>query len=281
MPIGLESVSYRFGSWSGRPASEASGSAFSSVPADSVDHAFILFGAFAGGFVSGLAGFGTGLIALGIWLYVLAPAVAACLVVICSVVSQLQTIPLIWHAIDRRIVAPFLIGGLAGVPFGAALVVDLDPSWFRLIVGIVLVVFSAVMLRGGLRRPIAANLPAVDALIGFGGGVLGGLTGLSGPLPTMWATMRAWDKDRRRSVFQSFNLTILLATLLAYAIHGVLTADLWPLVLQALPGTLLGSWLGARVYRRLPEAPARFVVLVVLACSGVTLIVTAALQSFR
>ena len=39
-------------------------------------------GALAGGFVSGLAGFGTALMALGIWLYILPPAMA---------VSALQT----------------------------------------------------------------------------------------------------------------------------------------------------------------------------------------------
>lgn len=53
----------------------------------------VLLGAFAGGFVSGLAGFGTGLVALGIWLHVIDPRAAASLVVICSVVAQAQTIP--------------------------------------------------------------------------------------------------------------------------------------------------------------------------------------------
>ena len=43
----------------------------------------VLGGAFAGGFVSGLAGFGTGLVALGIWLHVIAPAPAATLVALC------------------------------------------------------------------------------------------------------------------------------------------------------------------------------------------------------
>jgi hypothetical protein len=53
----------------------------------------LLLGAFAGGFVSGLAGFGTGLTALGIWLQVVDPVLAAPLVVICSVVSQGLTLP--------------------------------------------------------------------------------------------------------------------------------------------------------------------------------------------
>ena len=40
-------------------------------------YATLLFGALAGGFVSGLAGFGTALMALGIWLYVLPVVVLA------------------------------------------------------------------------------------------------------------------------------------------------------------------------------------------------------------
>ena len=43
---------------------------------DFATYAILLAGALAGGFVSGLAGFGTALMALGIWLYIVPPAVA-------------------------------------------------------------------------------------------------------------------------------------------------------------------------------------------------------------
>ena len=76
----------------------------------------VLGGAFAGGFVSGLAGFGTGLMALGIRLYVLEPATAATLVALCSVVSQIQTIRVVWHAIEPARVWPVLAAGLAAQP---------------------------------------------------------------------------------------------------------------------------------------------------------------------
>jgi len=50
--------------------------------------AVLTFGALAGGFVSGLAGFGTALMALGIWLYVVPPSIAVPLVLICSIIGQ-------------------------------------------------------------------------------------------------------------------------------------------------------------------------------------------------
>ena len=64
----------------------------------SVQITLILVGALAGGLVNGLTGFGTALTALGIWLFALQPTVAATLVIICSVASQLQTLPMI----DRK-----------------------------------------------------------------------------------------------------------------------------------------------------------------------------------
>lgn len=234
----------------------------------------VFLGALAGGFVSGLAGFGTGLTALGIWLYVMTPALAASLVVVCSVVAQVQTIPVVWHAMKPKVLAPFLVGGLLGVPLGTALVLYLEPRWFRLAVGIVLVVFSTVMLRGGSSRPVVKGSAAADAIVGFGGGVLGGLAGMSGPLPTMWSTLRAWSKDERRSILQSFNLTILVVALGTHALSGLLTFELWRLVLFAIPGTFLGAWLGARTYRKLSDTRFQTMVLGLLATSGVALIAT-------
>jgi len=41
--------------------------------------------------------------------------------------------------------------------------------------------------------------------------ILGGLAGLSGPIPILWASVRGWDKNQRRGVFQTFNWTVLSA----------------------------------------------------------------------
>ena len=106
-------------------------------------YAVLLAGALAGGFVSGLAGFGTALMALGIWLYILPPPLAVPLVLICSVSSQLFTLPSMWRLLDFRLALPFVLGGLAGMPIGALLVERADPQTFKLSVGVMLLVFPA------------------------------------------------------------------------------------------------------------------------------------------
>jgi uncharacterized protein len=235
-------------------------------------YALLLFGALAGGFVSGLAGFGTALMALGIWLYVLPPSLAVPLVLVCSVIAQSSTLPSIWKTIDFRLVWPFLIGGLAGVPLGTLLIAHADPKVFKLTIGVFLLVFPAALYFQ--RKPLAFKFGGklADGAIGFAGGILGGLAGLSGPLPILWASVRGWGKEARRGIFQTFNWTVLVTALCLQIATGLVKPDLIWLVLIAFPGTLIGAWLGARLYHALSDRNFADVVLGLLFLSGIGLV---------
>lgn len=239
---------------------------------DPATYAVLLFGALAGGFVSGLAGFGTALMALGIWLYVLSPALAVPLVLICSVSSQLSTLPSMWRLMDFRLALPFVLGGLVGMPIGALLVARADPATFKLSVGVMLVVFPTALYF--VRRPLAFRFGgrAADAAVGFAGGILGGLAGLSGPLPTLWASIRGWTKDQRRGVFQIFNGTVLGAALALQIASGFVAGEVFWLALLALPGTLVGARLGMWTYRTLNDRNFYDIVLGLLFLSGLGLL---------
>ena len=75
--------------------------------------AVLLGGAFAGGVINGLAGFGTALFALGFWLQVLPAAQAVAMVVVMSVVSGLQGLWVVRGEIRRNPgrLARFLLRG--------------------------------------------------------------------------------------------------------------------------------------------------------------------------
>jgi uncharacterized membrane protein YfcA len=235
-------------------------------------YALLFAGALAGGFVSGLAGFGTALMALGIWLYVLPPTLAVPLVLICSVIAQISTLPSIWKTIDFRLVWPFIIGGLAGVPIGIMLIAHADPIVFKRTIGVFLVVFPVLLYFQ--RAPMAVRIGGkwADMAIGFAGGILGGLAGLSGPLPILWASIRGWGKEERRGIFQTFNFTILFTALCVQAASGLVKLEIVWLVLFAFPGTLIGAWLGSRIYHAMSDRNFSDVVLALLVFSGLALL---------
>jgi uncharacterized membrane protein YfcA len=236
-----------------------------------IGYVLLVVGALAGGFVSGLAGFGTALMALGIWLYVLPPSAAVPLVLICSVVAQTATLPSMWKSFDLTLVWPFLIGGLLGVPLGTMLVAHADPNVFKLTVGILLLVFPVALY---FSAPMSFEFGGkiADAIIGFIGGILGGLAGLSGPPPILWASVRGWGKDERRGVFQTFNWTVLFAALCLQAASGLVAREVIWLAVLAFPATVLGSWIGAKLYHALSDRNFRDIVLGMLFVSGAILV---------
>lgn len=237
--------------------------------------AVVLLGALAGGFVNGLTGFGTAIVAMGLWLYAVSPPVAASLAIICSVVSQVQTLPMIWRVIDWPRVLPFVVPGLLGVPIGTWLLAQIDPRTFKIVVGFFLVTYSAYALARRspqIGRPIGGSV--ADGAVGFGGGILGGLAGLSGVLPVVWTDVRGWSKEQRRMVLQTFNLSILAVALVSHALSGLLTPQVGWAAAAALPGTIAGSWAGSFIYRRLGDRGFQRIVMALIFASGAMLIAT-------
>lgn len=233
----------------------------------------ILLGGLAGGLVNGLTGFGTGLTALTFWLYVVPPVVASPMVVICSIVGQVQTFPKIWHAISWKRVMPFAFGGVLGVPFGTWLLPIVPVIAFKIFIGSFLILFCSYMLGSGKSFKLTFGGRFADSLIGLTGGVLGGIAGLSGAPVTIWASLRGWGKDEKRSIFQAFNLTILCLALTSQAVSGLITKEVAWSTLIALPGTLIGVWIGRKLYERLGQTGFDRVVYLVLLLSGVMMIV--------
>jgi hypothetical protein len=239
---------------------------------DTGNAVIIFLGALAGGLVNGLTGFGTGLTALGFWLYALEPGVASTLVLICSVVSQLQTLPMVWRSIKWERVLPLLIPGVLGVPLGTYLLPYINPRVFKLGIGLFLIAYCAYGLWRTREVKSDRGGAVADGVVGFIGGILGGLTGISGAVVIVLTDLRGWTKDHRRGVIQAFNISILSLALASHAVAGLLTQQVALAALIALPGTIGGARLGGAIYRRLADRGYRRVVLVLLLLSGAGLI---------
>ena len=216
-----------------------------------------------------------GLIALGFWLYVIDPVPAVIAVLACSVAAQAATIRAIWHIIEPRRVLPFIVPGLFGIPIGLMLLGTVPVSTFKSVMGLVLVVFATLMLL--VRRPLGFKWGGriADGVLGFVGGVLGGFAGLSGSLPTIWAVLRGWGKDEKRSVFQAYNFSILGVSLIGSIIAGRADKESLVVLAAALPGAFIGARLGIRMFARLSDRRFTDVILALMIVSGALMLSTA------
>jgi len=232
----------------------------------------IALGAALAGFAQGVSGFAFALVALSVWAWGVEPRLAAVLAVFGSLVGQLVTLPFVWRGFSLKRALPFVIGGLVGVPFGALLVGAAEPMLFRFGLGLFLVLYCPLMLLLSPDLRIGWGGRVADAASGWIGGVLGGMAGIAGPVPTLWITLRGWSKDEQRGVLQGFNIAMHSATLATYLAFGTIKPEmLGPMALCAVvlaPFALAG----VLVFRRLTTVGFRRVVLIALTASGLALI---------
>jgi uncharacterized membrane protein YfcA len=114
---------------------------------------------------------------------------------------------------------------------------------------------------------------AADGVIGVLNGVIGGATGLAGIVVTIWCTLRGWQRDEQRTVFQPIGVVVFLLTGIWLGGTGLVDAETLRLFVIGLPLLLAGTWVGLRLYARLDEAGFRRAVLGLLLISGLGLVV--------
>lgn len=233
----------------------------------------LLAGAAAGGFVNGLAGFGTALLSLGIWLQVMPPWQAVSIVAAMSVVSGVQSLWFIRGELGSgtRRLPRFLLPALVGIPIGAATLEFISAPLLKLVIAGFMLLYGAFFAFRRSLPHLERPMPKTDALVGFCGGFLGGAASLSGALPTMWCAMQPWTKGETSAVLRPYNVAILGIAVGIFAWQGHYTRETLILMAIALPATIVSSQIGIAVFRRLSDQQFRRLLIWLLFSAGALL----------
>ena len=234
--------------------------------------AILWLGALLGGIAAGGSGFAFALAASSIWLHRIDPLHSTVLVTGCGVLLHLTTIWPQRRHIEPGKLWPFIVGGLAGIPIGVHLLAHTDAGVLKVTLGVFLLAFGTYALLAPRLHTITFGGRVADAGIGFIGGILGGVGGYSGVLPTIWTQLRGWPKEIARGVYQPYVIVIQAITL-----TGIVwvTFDLAGMILliAVLPPLLMGTWIGWQLYGRLNDLRFRQALAVLLIASGTTLVI--------
>lgn len=234
----------------------------------SAEIVLLVAGAMAAGFVQGLSGFAFGMVAMSVWVWGIEPRLAVVMSIAGGLSGQVFAAVRLRRGLQWPLLWPFLAGALAGVPAGVVLLPLIDAVLFKFLLGLTLMVCCSAMLMAQRFPRITRGGRIGDALAGTAGGVMGGLGGFTGVVPSLWCTLRGWDKDTARAVLQNFNLAALSVTFATYVGSGMVAREMWPLFAVVIPAILIPSVLGTRLYVGLSEAAFKRVVLGLLTVSG-------------
>lgn len=216
--------------------------------------AFAAFVFVLAGFVKGVIGLGLPTLTMGLLGLVMAPAQAAALLVLPSLLTNVWQIAGPGLAALTRRLATLLLGVCAGVALGAGW---LDASaaagarWAGIGLGLALVVYAALGLLAWRPRVAPQLEPWLAPLVGLATGLVTAATGVFVIPAVPYLQALGLPKDE---LVQALGLAFLVATLaLAASLgHGgalrvpELVASLHA-VLPALAGMALGQWLRGRL----------------------------------
>jgi len=230
---------------------------------------FIL-GAMIAGFVQGLTGFAFALIAMSFWVWVLSPQVAAPLLVFASIWSHVISLSNEKKHVHlyKTLYLPYLIAGLIGVPLGTWLLNIIEAHTFRILLGMFLVIWCPLMLLNPQIRLIQHSGKTADASIGLVGGILGGLGGFCGSVPSAWLMLKQLPKDQQRYILRHFNFAIQMFTLAAYLYQGNLNQSHLPYMALLILAVSIPAILGTRLFHHISELHFKQIVLGLLFSSG-------------
>jgi uncharacterized protein len=228
---------------------------------------------FAGAFVSGLAGFAFSAVAGAILLHVFQPTEAVPLMMACSIGVQASTLLALRNAMQWKESLVLIVGGMLALPIAIFLLQNTDTRTLRTGFGVLIAVYATYSLfRPSLNYFRAMDRRGRNVLIGFGGGLIGGLTAMPGALPTIWCDLHGMPKNQQRGLVQPFIAAMQVSALVLMLSRNELPSKVLIDLAVSLPPLAAGTMLGVVMFRRINEPAFRRIILVMLLFSGLSLV---------
>jgi uncharacterized membrane protein YfcA len=232
--------------------------------------AVLTAGVFCGALVSSFAGFAFSPVAAILLIGALPPADLIPLLMVCSILVQLITVVRLGRSMLAGRSSAMLIGGVAGVPLAVMLLPRVDSRVFQAGFGLFLAAYALLMLRRPVVLQIGRGGAWREAIVGFVGGWIGGLTAMPGAAPVFYCDLHGLTKVEQRAIVQPFILLMQLWAMSIMIATGGLPAELGLHVALALPALGLGTLIGLALFGRVRETGFRRAVLVLLLVTGIS-----------
>jgi uncharacterized protein len=231
---------------------------------------------FSGALISGLTGFAGSAVSGAFILYIFPHLEAVPLMMTCSLGVHAANVLALDKHLQWKESASLIIGGLVGTPIAVYFLLNVDTQTFRVSFGIVVAFYAAY----ALLRPTIACLRhrrnySRNILIGFCGGLIGGLTAMPGALPTIWCDMSGMPKMQQRGLVQPFIVSMQAFALILLISQNSLSPKLVVDFVLCLPALMAGTTVGIMMFGRVNELAIKRVVLTVLLFSGLSSVIWA------
>jgi uncharacterized membrane protein YfcA len=219
------------------------------------------------GLVRGFSGFGSALIYVPLMSAVYGPKIAAPAFVIGDIVTGTIFLSGVWRKAHYLAVVVMAVAAITAAQFGTLILQNADPIVLRWSIT-VLVELVVVVLASGWRYHGKPHI-AITIAVGILAGLLGGALQISGPPILVYWLGSGFPADVLRANFFAYFTLFSLGTLVTYALHGLVTDVVLALSVFTTPLTILGMWIGSKLFVLASEKTYRVIGYVIVAVSAI------------
>jgi uncharacterized protein len=227
---------------------------------------------FAAALLQAVSGFGFAVLAVPLYLLLVAPAQAVQLAIILSTALSFAVVPGL-----RRIIAPALLlrlsaGSLAGLPIGLFAFRHADRLLVRFVVGATILGFGVMMAgfrrRGGRPWAPFGRTGTRDLAAGAAAGVAIALVGMAGPPVLIYLLLAGTAAQTARATLLTFFALSYGATLASHAATVGIPGPTWVAAGILAPFALLGGLVGRPIGDRLGSDGFALLAITLLTAAG-------------
>ena len=201
------------------------------------------------GFVQGLTGFGSALVAIPLLTFIIDIKTAVPLCMLNGLIITSYLAYTLRCHLDRKKIYPLLIGSLPGIIVGVYLLKEVDAVFIRYGIGLLLIGYSLFNL---IVSPRPLNPGRFwGYLAGFLTGTIGAAFSAGGPPAIIYTTLTSWKKDEIKATLTGFFVVICYITALLHAATGITTLFPVKIFVITAPFVLIGTTIGSRISGRI------------------------------
>lgn len=224
------------------------------------------------GFIQGMTGFGSALVAIPLLSLFLDIKSAVPLCMLNSlVITTFLSLKMRKH-LDRNKLIPLCLAAVPGIIIGSTLLKLVSSTVIRISMGILIIVYSLYSLFS-TPRPRKLH-KAWSYVAGFSSGAIGAAFSAGGPPTIIYTTLNGWSKDEIKATLSGFFLFNSYLTASVHAVSGLTTLEVFSFFLVSAPFVLLGTVLGSICYGRIPHNLYLQLIFTFLVLMGIMMITT-------
>lgn len=232
-----------------------------------------LFIIFVASIVQGTTGFGFALTSMPLLTILISLHTVVPIMVAFGLFANILILVKVWPNVKINKIWLLIVSSVIAAPIGTYLLLIIEQSTLKIIVGFLIVLFALALWRGYSIKIKNEKLALIP--VGFSSGLLNGSLSLMGPPVVLFLTNQGEDKTTFRANITAYALVLNFTTIISFFMGGLINKEVITYIFWFSPALILGTFLGIKIANKVEQILFKKITLGLIILSGLSAMFTA------